>query len=348
MVGIICEYNPFHNGHLYHLNKVKELFPNEIITLVLIGNFVNRGDMSVINKWDKTKLALDYGVDLVVELPFMFATQSADIYAYGAISILDNLKCDYLVFGSESNDIDTLIKIADTKVDIKDLLKKGYNYPKAIDIALKKKLNISINTPNDLLGISYIKAIEKLNQNKAVRMKALLEILYASGLRVSELISLPASIVNTRENFLIIRGKGNKDRMVPLTHVAKQALKEWIPVREKTLPKGRESRWLFPSKSKTGHLTREGFFEELKALAVLAEIPVERVSPHVIRHSFASHLIAHDADLRSVQQMLGHANIATTQIYTHILDDRLKNTVEKNHPLAHLDFFQKFQKNEDE
>ena len=163
MVGIICEYNPFHNGHLYHLNKVKELFPNEIITLVLIGNFVNRGDVSVINKWDKTKLALDYGVDLIVELPFMFATQSADIYAYGAISILDNLKCDYLVFGSESNDIDTLIKIADTKVDIKDLLKKGYNYPKAIDIALKKKLNISIDTPNDLLGISYIKAIEKLN-----------------------------------------------------------------------------------------------------------------------------------------------------------------------------------------
>ena len=163
MVGIICEYNPFHNGHLYHLNKVKELFPNEIITLVLIGNFVNRGDVSVINKWDKTKLALDYGVDLVVELPFMFATQSADIYAYGAISILDNLKCDYLVFGSESNDIDTLIKIADTKVDIKDLLKKGYNYPKAIDIALKKKLNISIDTPNDLLGISYIKAIKKLN-----------------------------------------------------------------------------------------------------------------------------------------------------------------------------------------
>ena len=163
MVGIICEYNPFHNGHLYHLNKVKELFPNEIITLVLVGNFVNRGDVSVINKWDKTKLALDYGIDLVVELPFMFATQSADIYAYGAISILDNLKCDYIVFGSESNDIDTLTKIANTNVNIKDLLKKGYNYPKAIDIALKGKLNFSINTPNDLLGISYIKAIKKLN-----------------------------------------------------------------------------------------------------------------------------------------------------------------------------------------
>ncbi len=163
MVGIICEYNPFHNGHLYHLNKVKELFPNEIITLVLVGNFVNRGDVSVINKWDKTRLALDYGIDLVVELPFSFATQSADIYAYGAISILDNLKCDYLVFGSELNDIDLLYKIANTDIDIKDLLKKGYNYPKAIDIALKDKINISINTPNDLLGISYIKAIKKLN-----------------------------------------------------------------------------------------------------------------------------------------------------------------------------------------
>ncbi len=163
MVGIICEYNPFHNGHLYHLKKVKEMFPNEVITLVLIGNFVNRGEVSVINKWDKTKLALQYGIDLIVELPFTFATQSADIYAYGAISILDNLKCDYLIFGSESNDIDTLYKIADTNVNIKKLLKQGYNYPKAIDIALKEKINISINTPNDLLGISYIKAIQNLN-----------------------------------------------------------------------------------------------------------------------------------------------------------------------------------------
>ena len=178
-----------------------------------------------------------------------------------------------------------------------------------------------------------------MSPKKALRMKALLEILYASGLRVSELVSLPASTANVRENFLIVRGKGSKDRMVPLTDAAKQALHEWIPERERTLPKGRESRWLFPSRSKTGHLTREGFFEELKSLATAAGIPAERVSPHVIRHSFASHLIAHDADLRTVQQMLGHANIATTQIYTHILDDRLKNAVEKNHPLADPEFF---------
>lgn len=182
-------------------------------------------------------------------------------------------------------------------------------------------------------------AVSNIKPEKAVRMKALLEILYASGLRVSELVSLPASTANVRENFLIVRGKGSKDRMVPLTDAAKQALRDWIPEREKTLPKGRESRWLFPSRSKMGHLTREGFFEELKTLAVAAGIPAERVSPHVIRHSFASHLIAHDADLRTVQQMLGHANIATTQIYTHILDDRLKNTVEKNHPLADPEFF---------
>ncbi len=188
-------------------------------------------------------------------------------------------------------------------------------------------------------------AVEELKSPKKDRMKVLLEILYASGLRVSELISLPAATANVKENFLIVRGKGSKDRMVPLTDAAKKALKDWIPVREKTLPKGRESRWLFPSKGKTGHLTREGFFEELKSLALIAGIDRERVSPHVIRHSFASHLIAHNADLRTVQQMLGHSNIATTQIYTHILDNRLKNTVEKNHPLANIDFFEKNSKN---
>ena len=177
-------------------------------------------------------------------------------------------------------------------------------------------------------------------KSKAVRMRALLEILYASGLRVSELVTLPANVANIKENFLIVRGKGSKDRMVPLTDAAKKALRDWIPERERTLPKGRESRWLFPSNGKTGHLTRESFFLELKELAVLADIPAERVSPHVIRHSFASHLVAHDADLRTVQQMLGHSDIATTQIYTHILDNRLKSSVEKSHPMADPNFFQ--------
>ena len=100
-IGVIAEYNPFHNGHIYHLNKVKEMFPDSYLILVLIGNFTQRGEISIINKWNKTKIALEYGYDLVVELPFSFATQSASFYAKGAIEILDNLNCDYLVFGSE-------------------------------------------------------------------------------------------------------------------------------------------------------------------------------------------------------------------------------------------------------
>lgn len=165
MVGIIAEYNPFHNGHLYHLNKVKEMFKDKVIVLVLAGNFLNRGDISIIDKWDKTKLALLYGVDLVLELPTFYATQSADIYAFGAISILNHLKCEYIVFGSETNDINVLTKIANTNLDIKKYLKKGLNYPTSLGKAFKDEMGININNPNDLLGISYIKAINKLNSN---------------------------------------------------------------------------------------------------------------------------------------------------------------------------------------
>ena len=169
MVGIIAEYNPFHNGHLYHLNKVKEMFADKTITLIIVGNFLNRGDVSIIDKFDKTKLALKYGVDLVVELPFIFATQSADTYAFGAISLLNNLNCEYLVFGSESNDLEKLYKIAEyqinNEIDIKKYLKQGYNYPTSLSKVLEEEINLKIDTPNDLLAISYIKAILKLNSN---------------------------------------------------------------------------------------------------------------------------------------------------------------------------------------
>ena len=121
-VGIICGYNPFHNGHLYHLNKFKEMFPDFTIILVMSGNFTERGDMSIINKWDKTDIALHYGVDLVIELPFVFASQSADIFARGSIQILNSLNVDYLVFGSESNDISKLIEMAKIQ-----LYNKKYN-----------------------------------------------------------------------------------------------------------------------------------------------------------------------------------------------------------------------------
>jgi len=115
-VGIICEYNPFHNGHLHHIKTIKKMFPHHLITLVLSPSFTERGEISVINKWDKTKIALEAGIDLIVELPFPFATQSADIFGKGSVQILEYLNCEYLVFGSESNDINTLNNLVDSQL----------------------------------------------------------------------------------------------------------------------------------------------------------------------------------------------------------------------------------------
>ena len=167
------------------------------------------------------------------------------------------------------------------------------------------------------------------------RMYTLLEVLYASGMRVSELVELPIAAVTENSRMILVRGKGNKERLVPMNGYATEALERWLVMRENHLPIGRTNKWLFPSGARSGHLTRDGFFKHLKQLALKAGIAPERVSPHVFRHSFASHLIAHEADLRSVQKMLGHADIATTEIYTHVLPDRLKKTVEKAHPLAY-------------
>ena len=165
-IGIICEYNPFHNGHIYHLEKVKEIAKDEPIILVMSGNFTQRGNISIIEKYDKTRIALDYGVDLVVELPFQFATQSSDYFAKGAIKILNELKIDKLVFGSESNNINTLVDLANIQINNKDYekvvkeeLDKGINYPTAMSNALKIITKKTISSPNDLLGLSYIKEI---------------------------------------------------------------------------------------------------------------------------------------------------------------------------------------------
>ena len=167
------------------------------------------------------------------------------------------------------------------------------------------------------------------------RIYTMLEVLYASGMRVSELVGLPVMAVTQNNKTVTVVGKGNKERIVPLNELAAVALQEWLGVRENHLPVGRINKWLFPSRSKTGHMTRDGFFKHLKQVALRAGLAPEKVSPHVLRHSFASHLVAHDADLRSVQKMLGHADIATTEIYTHILSDRLKKVVEKAHPLSY-------------
>ena len=169
-VGIICEYNPFHNGHLYHLNKVKELANGEEIILILGGNFLQRGNLSIINKYDKTKIALEYGINLVVELPFQYATQSSDLFAKGAISTLKKLKCNKLIFGSESANIELFKQLAKIQLNdkeynkrIKRYLKDGLNYPTALSRALKDFSNFTIIEPNDILALSYIKEI--ISQN---------------------------------------------------------------------------------------------------------------------------------------------------------------------------------------
>jgi integrase/recombinase XerD len=179
-------------------------------------------------------------------------------------------------------------------------------------------------------------ASERTDAN-GLRLAALMEVLYATGLRVSELVGLPLSAISRDGQMLIVRGKGGKERMVPLTEPATAAVTAYRDVRDRYLSEAgirAGSTWLFPSRSREGHLTRVRFGQLLKELAAEAGLAPARVSPHVLRHSFASHLLAHGADLRSLQQMLGHADISTTQIYTHILDERLRALVASAHPLA--------------
>ena len=170
------------------------------------------------------------------------------------------------------------------------------------------------------------------------RRAALVEILYATGLRVSELVGLPLSALTRDRRVLLVRGKGGKERVVPLSQPAIDALEAYLSVRRHFIPGDpslrRSSPWLFPSRGRDGHLTRVRFAQLLKEMAGEAGLEPRMVSPHVLRHSFASHLLAHGADLRSLQQMLGHSDIATTQIYTHVLDERMKALVEQAHPLA--------------
>jgi integrase/recombinase XerD len=176
---------------------------------------------------------------------------------------------------------------------------------------------------------------------EGTRMNALMEIIYASGMRVSELVTLTTAHIERDpkhkkriQPYFMVRGKGSKDRIVPLHAGAIEALSNYLEVREQFIPKGRESRYLFPSSSKEGHLTRQRFGQMLKALCLKAGIAPSRCSPHTLRHSFATHLLEGGADLRVIQELLGHADIATTQIYTHVADQRLSNVVNAKHPLA--------------
>ena len=181
---------------------------------------------------------------------------------------------------------------------------------------------------------ALIDAAQSWAGNEGIRVGCIIELLYATGLRVSELVTLPLAAARRDPRFLIISGKGGRERVVPLSEPARAALGRYLECREDFLLEAGPSRWLFPSRGRAGHLTRQRTGQLLKELAAKAGLNPDRLSPHVLRHAFASHLLDHGADLRSVQQMLGHADIATTQIYTHVETERLRKLVENAHPLA--------------
>jgi integrase/recombinase XerD len=168
---------------------------------------------------------------------------------------------------------------------------------------------------------------------RAARLACLIELLYATGLRVSELVSLPISAARKDARVIVVRGKGNKERLVPLNDAAKRAMETYLALLSQA-DKDARSKWLFPSFGDSGHLTRQHFARDLKTVAAAAGLKPAQVSPHVLRHAFASHLLHNGADLRVVQTLLGHADISTTQIYTHVLEERLKSLVRDLHPLA--------------
>jgi integrase/recombinase XerD len=205
--------------------------------------------------------------------------------------------------------------------------KRGRPLPKVLSIAEVDRL----------LATAHAGAIDAARSDterlRGLRLACLLEVLYATGLRVSELIALPAAAARRDERMLVVRGKGGKERLVPLNDAAKRAMRDYLG-RLTEMDRDTGSKWLFPSFGESGHLTRQHAARELKALAATTGISAERVSPHVLRHAFASHLLQNGADLRIVQTLLGHADISTTQIYTHVLDERLKSLVRDLHPLA--------------
>lgn len=187
---------------------------------------------------------------------------------------------------------------------------------------------------------ALIDAARTKGRTEADRLRdtCLIEVIYAAGLRVTELVSLPVAAVRGDPAMILVRGKGDKERMVPLSTPARQAIRDWLVLRDAAEAGGRaKSRFLFPSHGAEGHLTRLRVYALVKELALAAGLDPARVTPHTLRHAFATHLLAHGADLRAIQTMLGHADLATTEIYTHVLEDRLRDLVLTHHPLARGD-----------
>lgn len=206
--------------------------------------------------------------------------------------------------------------------------KRGRSLPKVLKMEDVDRL---LDAARDAAAQPHDRKAQRL---RAARLHALIETLYATGLRVSELVSLPKSAATARAPLLTIRGKGGRERLVPLNSRARAAMTDWRTLLAQEAPALAQSRWLFPSDGESGHLTRQHFARELKELAEAAGLRAKDLSPHVLRHAFASHLLQNGADLRVVQELLGHADISTTQIYTHVLDERMRAMVRDLHPMA--------------
>jgi len=210
--------------------------------------------------------------------------------------------------------------------------KRGRGLPKVLSISDVDRLLVRAKALADAPETSALRRL------RAIRLYCLLEVLYATGLRVSELVSLPLSASRRDARMIVVRGKGNKERLVPLNEASRQAMANYLAAIEAQKPVSKKnaaaSKWLFPSFGESGHLTRQHFARDLKELAAAAGLAPRLVSPHVLRHAFASHLLHNGADLRIVQTLLGHTDISTTQIYTHVVEERLKSLVRDLHPLA--------------
>jgi integrase/recombinase XerD len=209
--------------------------------------------------------------------------------------------------------------------------KRGRGLPKVLSISDVDRLLVHAKA---LAEVPEISALQRL---RAMRLYCLLEVLYATGLRVSELVSLPLSASRRDARMIVVRGKGDKERLVPLNEASRQAMADYLAAMTTLRPekkKAAASKWLFPSFGESGHLSRQHFARDLKELAASAGLAPRLVSPHVLRHAFASHLLHNGADLRIVQTLLGHTDISTTQIYTHVVEERLKSLVRDLHPLA--------------
>ena len=219
-------------------------------------------------------------------------------------------------------------KRADDPAQILEGPRQGQRLPKILSITEIDRL---LAVAKEGIDAQARPAGERL---RAARLNALLELLYATGLRVSELVSLPRHALRGREPLIAIKGKGGRERLVVVSEPARAAVGAFRTMLKQRHPGAVEGPWLFPADSDSGHLTRQAFARDLKSVAAAAGFSTQRVSPHVLRHAFASHLLQNGADLRIVQELLGHADIATTQIYTHVLDERMKAMVRDLHPMG--------------